>query len=192
MLLHSLPYHAGRISSYIAASALCGGFGAALLKASGWASLQSVLFALGNAFLILIGASFALRGSGLRFVERYGARVFALIAPLARRFAGAQGTAERYALGMIWGLVPCGMVYAVLALALLSGNALAAAGLGLAFGIGTLPNLLAAGWVLQRLRRGSSWAWVRSVAGVTLVAFGVLGMLRFEGLGVQLFCTVAH
>lgn len=196
LLLHILPYHAGRITSYALAGALFGAFGAVIGRASAWLSLQQTLFTLGNVFLIVIGLALVLRASGWSAFERTGATLFRLIAPFTRRLTQTQAWPQRYLLGMVWGSAPCGLVYTMLALALLTGNAWSGAGLALTFGLGTLPNLLAAGWVLQRARRWAARNWMRTAAGVALAGFGVLGVLHVDGYGSQLvsslFCAVPH
>jgi sulfite exporter TauE/SafE len=88
------------------------------------------------------------------------------------------GASGRIALGFAWGFMPCAMIYGVLPLALLSGGAWQGAAVMLAFGVGTLPNLLAAGVLLARTRRLLSARVVRHGGAVVLVAFGVVGLLR--------------
>jgi len=81
-------------------------------------------------------------------------------------------------MGMVWGLVPCALIYGVLPIALFGGGALEGAAIMVAFGLGTLPNLLAAGWVASRAR-GVLDARVARVAAATLVGgFAVVGLWR--------------
>jgi uncharacterized protein len=184
--LNVLPLHAGRVATYSLAGALVGALGQTFGRLPAWLPLQTTMFALANVLLIALGLGFALRGSGLPWLDRLGARVFGGFAPLARWLAGGRSVLRRFLLGMVWGLVPCGMVYGVLALALLSGDALNGGGLALVFGLGTLPNLLAAGWFLAAPRRlTASWA-ARGVAGFVLLGFGLAGLVRAGGLSAQL------
>jgi sulfite exporter TauE/SafE len=74
------------------------------------------------------------------------------VQPLTRRFLPVRGPAQAFPLGMLWGWLPCGMVYSVLAMALLTGSATRGAAALLAFGLGTLPNLMLAGLLLVRFR----------------------------------------
>jgi sulfite exporter TauE/SafE len=85
-------------------------------------------------------------------------------------------------IGAVWGWHPCGLVYSVLALALLSGSAGQGALVMLAFGLGTVPNLLAAGLSVGVLRSVLRRRAVRLAAGLAVVALGVLGALRTPGL----------
>ncbi|MBV5345733.1 MAG: sulfite exporter TauE/SafE family protein, partial [Rhodoferax sp.] len=81
-------------------------------------------------------------------------------------------------LGLLWGWLPCGLVYSALIMALSSGSAAKGASIMLAFGIGTLPNLLLAGLLAVRLREYASNLWVRRVAGFLVLGFGVWGLLE--------------
>jgi sulfite exporter TauE/SafE len=90
------------------------------------------------------------------------------------RLLPAQTLPRAYLAGLVWGWLPCAMVYAALAAAAFSGGA-AAGALGMAaFGLGTLPFLLGAGWLAARLR-----AW-RRAAGATVLGFGVYGLAHAD------------
>jgi sulfite exporter TauE/SafE len=85
-------------------------------------------------------------------------------------------------LGVLWGWLPCGLVYATLILALMSGSALDGATILAAFGLGTLPNVLAlafaANWVSAAARNVN----VRRAAGFITAAFGLAGLSRVAGI----------
>ncbi|MCY1251460.1 Cytochrome C biogenesis protein transmembrane region [compost metagenome] len=81
-------------------------------------------------------------------------------------------------MGVAWGLVPCGMVYGALTLALLAGNAASGALVMGVFGLGTLPNLLVLSGLSGYLRTLSRRPRVRLGAGLAVMAFGGLGIAR--------------
>src|SRR5690606_19552247 len=85
-----------------------------------------------------------------------------------------------FAAGAAWGWVPCGMVYGVLAAALVSGSTADGALLMLAFGAGTLPNLLALGMAANRASRWFAQHHARLVAGLLIIAFGIAGLARID------------
>ena len=95
---------------------------------------------------------------------------------------------------MAWGLVPCGMVYGALAVALLAGNAASGAVVMLAFGAGTLPNLLMMSGLAGWLRGLSRQRWARGAAGIAIAGFGVWGLAHAiwlpEMLNAHGFCLV--
>ena len=94
----------------------------------------------------------------------------------------------------MWGFTPCALVYGVLPVALLAGSAVDGALVMLAFGLGTLPNLLAAGWTLARSRRWFADSRYRYGAAALIAAFALLGLYRAwfvpEALGQGPFCLV--
>jgi sulfite exporter TauE/SafE len=110
-------------------------------------------------------------------LEGLGTPVWRRVQPLAARLLPARTLAQSYAAGIVWGWLPCAMVYAALATATFSGNAGRGALAMAAFGLGTLPFLLAAGWLASRLR-----AW-RAFAGAAVLGFGVYGLAQASALG---------
>jgi hypothetical protein len=145
--------------------------------------LQVALLVVGSLMLLTIAASMFGRGAWLRRLEPVGVRVWALIAPVARRLYPPRSPAHAWLAGLAWGWIPCGMVYAALPLALTAGDPVGGAFVMFAFGLGTLPNLLALGAALSGFDRagergglGALRAWMRPLAGVALVVFGLSGL----------------
>jgi sulfite exporter TauE/SafE len=122
--------------------------------------------------------------------ERVGQVLWRRIQPATRRFLPVRSVAQALPLGMLWGFLPCGMVYMVLTTALMTGSAGRGAGLMLAFGLGTLPNLLLAGLVVGRFREFTRNGKVRLAAGLLVLAFGVYGLVRAQTLGGTLWSGV--
>jgi sulfite exporter TauE/SafE len=171
-----LAFNAGRISSYMAAGAAAGALGAAAY-ASGALPAQETLQVIANLMLVLVGLYLAGAGGALSRIESLGQPLWRRVQPLAARLLPARTPLQGYAAGLAWGWLPCAMVYAALATAAASGGAVRGA-LGMAaFGLGTLPFLLAAGWLASRLR-----AW-RRLAGATVLGFGVYGLAHAEAIG---------
>ena len=81
--------------------------------------------------------------------------------------------ARAFTLGLVWGWIPCGLVYSVLVWAVSAGGALEGAALMLSFGIGTLPNLLSIGLVAGGIAYWSRKPWVRRMAGTLVIGFGI-------------------
>jgi sulfite exporter TauE/SafE len=155
-----LAFNAGRITSYSAAGAIAGVIGgefALLLDA------QTALYVLANLMFIAIGLHLA-GASSLSFVEKLGAPIWRRLQPVAAR--ALNGGA--YAAGLLWGWIPCGLVYGALAAAAFAGTAAGGALAMAAYGLGTLPWLLAGGFAFTKA--------TRAVAGATVLAFGVYGL----------------
>lgn len=182
-----LAYNIGRITSYTAAGALLGAIGGLGMVLNNVLPVQMALYVVANAMLIALGLYLTGITALLAPVERLGHRLWARIQPLTRRFLPARSIAQALPLGLLWGFLPCGLVYSVLATALVSGSAERGAGLLLAFGLGTLPNLMLAGLLLARLRDVVRRKWVRIGSGVLVLGFGVFGLVNAGTLGGRLW-----
>jgi sulfite exporter TauE/SafE len=173
-----LPYHGGRVASYALLGAAFGAAGGLALSAASLLPLQRGLYVVANVFLLLLAIAIASRSGQLAWLQRAGAALFAQIVPVVRPLRASDSRLARIGLGLIWGLVPCGLTYSVLPLALFSGGAVEGAAVMLAFGIGTLPSLLVAGWVASRARRALERPLVRYGAAMLLTAFALAGIWR--------------
>ncbi|MCD6732530.1 MAG: sulfite exporter TauE/SafE family protein [Burkholderiaceae bacterium] len=178
--LLQFAYNLGRVGSYSAAGALAGAVGSAAWMAERVLPVQQASFVAANLVLIVLGLALTGGFRRLRVLERFGAGAWKRVAPIASRLLGATSVPGAFAAGVAWGWVPCGMVYGVLAAALVSGSAAQGALLLLAFGIGTLPNLLALGLAAQRISRWFALPSARLAAGSLIVAFGVAGLMRID------------
>ncbi|RIK92243.1 MAG: hypothetical protein DCC72_09705 [Burkholderiales bacterium] len=178
--LLQFAYNAGRIGSYAVAGALAGAVGSAAWLAEHVLPVQQISFVAANLLLIVLGLALTGGLRRLRGLERFGVGAWKRVAPFASRLLGATSVPGAFAAGAAWGWVPCGMVYGVLAAALVSGSAADGALLMLAFGAGTLPNLLALGLAAQRVSRWFARPGARFAAGLLIVAFGVAGLARID------------
>jgi sulfite exporter TauE/SafE len=152
--------------------------GTAALNSALLLPLQRALYVGANAFVLLLGLSVALGTPGVAGLQRAGAKLFALLLPALRPALVQPGLPGRIALGLVWGLVPCALVYAALPLALFAGGAWQGAAVMLAFGAGTVPTLAAASVALRLPRRALGARGWRYFAAVALVAFSLVGIYR--------------
>ena len=182
-----LAYNLGRIISYSVAGAAMGSIGSLGLLLNDVLPVQMGLYVAANLMLVALGLYLVGLTQTLGFLERIGQRMWARIQPLTQHFLPVHSVFQALPLGMLWGWLPCGMVYSVLAAALLSGSAVRGAGLMLAFGLGTLPNLLLAGMLLKRLREITRSKVVRLVSGLLVLGFGVFGLSNATSLGGRLW-----
>ena len=178
LAFRQLAYNAGRITTYALLGAVAGGAGGALLSATEWMPLQRFLYAVANAFLFALALAVAWKGDGFAWVQQAGSTLFGKVLPVVRPLFLADSIYARYALGMVWGLVPCALIYSVLPIALFAGGAPHGAAVMFAFGIGTLPNLLAAGWVISRAKRSFDPRILRFAAATLLASFAGVGIWR--------------
>jgi len=182
-----LAYNLGRITTYIGLGALMGAAGTVGLLFNGVLPVQIALYVLANLMLVAMGLYLTGFTGLLAPVERLGHTLWRRVQPLARRFLPARSPLQALPLGMLWGLVPCGLIYSVLATALVTGSAERGAALMAAFGLGTLPNLLLAGMLFKRLRDVTRNSKVRFAAGMLVLAFGVAGLVMAPSLGGKLW-----
>lgn len=178
-----LTYSAGRIASYAVAGAAMGLIGSMGLFFERVLPIQLLLYVFANLLLVLLGLYLAGAGNLLLPLEGLGARLWRRIQPYSARLLPADTAGKAFALGALWGWLPCGLVYSLLATAMLSGDAGTGSLVMLAFGLGTLPNLLLAGMVFKRLRDITSHRGVRIAAGALVAGFGIAGLIRVSNFG---------
>ena len=135
---------AGRVSTYVVLGALAGAAGGAAF-ALALGPVQRGLYVAANLLLLVLAVSIAMRGMTFVPLEQAGLALFRRLLPVVTRITRTDGLLSSYGLGLIWGFTPCALIYSVLPVALLAGSAVDGALVMLAFGAGTLPNLLAAG-----------------------------------------------
>ncbi|MFH0934180.1 MAG: sulfite exporter TauE/SafE family protein [Pseudomonadota bacterium] len=173
-----LAYSGGRILSYTVAGALVGAVGQAGLLMRDAVPVQHLLFALSSLMLVLLGLYLAGLWGVVRHLEQLGGGLWRRMQPYTRRLLPVNTVPRALGLGALWGWLPCGLVYSVLLTALASGSAVQGALVMLAFGLGTLPNLLAIGLFWESIKGWVQSPRVRLAAGGLVAAFGVYGLVR--------------
>ncbi len=174
LLLFVLSYNMGRICSYSV-----GGFSAGLLQhvltfplgeGVGYRLLQVI------SALVMAGAGFHIAGWFPRFayIEKVGSQSWRRIEPYGRRLLPVETLTQAFAFGMVWGWLPCGLVYAALALAATGGDVGRSTLTMFAFGVGTLPAVMGIGLMTSLLARLSGMNRFRQLTGLTLIALAVL------------------
>jgi hypothetical protein len=160
------------------AGALVGGLGAAALSLSSVDSLRHFLQIFAALFMVALGLYLAGIWQGVAKVENAGRILWRRIEPLGRRFMPVNSPSKALPLGFIWGWLPCGLVYSVLIWALSAGSVAKGALLMLAFGLGTLPNLLLMGAAAAKLAKFTRNQTVKRAAGLLVVTLGLLLLWR--------------
>ena len=174
LILH-LAYNMGRMASYVTAGFVVGALGQLMGPLM---PLQRGLYLLASLMLVAMGVYLLGWTQSLAWIERGGQTLWQRIQPLTRCFLPVRGVAQALPLGLLWGWLPCGLVYSALATALASGSAARGGLTMLAFGLGTLPNLLLAGLLVTRFRRFAQARATRTVAGLVVAGYGAWGLLN--------------
>lgn len=171
-------YNLGRVMTYTTLGALAGGAGSVAWLMQSVLPVQQTAYVLSSLLVILMGL-YVLGVKRIAVtVEALGAHLWRRIRPAATASLRGSGFVNSVLAGSLWGLVPCGMVYAVLSSALVSGSWQRGALLMLVFGLGTLPNLMLLGLSGQWLAKASRRPWVRRIAGGLIIVMGVMGLLH--------------
>jgi len=174
-------YNLARISTYAAFGLLMGALGKALMKIGLITEFQSLVPFIAGVVMVLIGAD--LLGLMPKALKKRTARLFP--ARLVGRIGAAGGRSRALSaamMGIVNGLIPCAMVYAVGAKAAATGEPLSAALIMAAFGLGTfLPLVLA-----TTLAKGLAGVRVKGLTYATsliIIALGVKSMyMSFMGM----------
>jgi hypothetical protein len=177
-LLHVLAYNAGRIATYVMAGALTGAIGAGGLALRGAPLTQQMLLVAMSVVLILMAACIAGVTPLVRAIEAAGAVVWRRIEPWSRWFLPADTPPRAFGLGLVWGWLPCGMVYVALIASLASADPLHGALLMAAFGAGTLPSLLALSAWFRNIPRLARGRLARLAIAAVIAGVGVAGIAR--------------
>lgn len=127
--------------------------------------------------IALVGLQFLFNLGFLAVIERGGARIWRRLSPVVQSLAGAQNGGGRFALGLTWGLLPCGLVYTMLLTAASTGKFLEGALVMLAFGAGTLPALLGMTLWAPALASLLQDRLFRRLMGVALIVLAIWSVL---------------
>lgn len=168
-------YHLGRLLSYSLLGLLVGLLGQGLLSplaGSKWPYIFTSIM------MIAFGLYLAGWWRGLDKLERFGAKLWQTMTPLRQRFMPINNSPRALAAGMLWGFLPCGLVYSALALAMTSANPLTSSAVMLAFGLGTLPMMLLAGSTAGALKQKLQQHGWRTANGLLIMAFGIWTLLQ--------------
>lgn len=165
----AIAYNVGRILSYALIGAAFAVLGGAMIDVI--PQMAGPVRLLSGLLVVVIGLQVAFGWRLFAAVENTGALVWKRIAPRAKGLLPANTVPRAIALGLLWGWLPCGLVYSVLLVATSTGNSVSGALVMLAFGLGTLPAMIASG-----LGAATLAAFVRRNrlgAGLLIVALGI-------------------
>jgi hypothetical protein len=128
--------------------------------------------------LVALGLYLAGVWGAVRQLEKMGGGLWRHLQPYTTRLLPVNTVFRALGLGALWGWLPCGLVYSVLLSALASGSAAKGALIMLAFGLGTLPNLVAIGLFWDTIKSWVQSPRVRLAAGLLVASFGVYGLFK--------------
>ncbi len=168
-----LAYNLGRITTYVGLGAVVGATGGFAGDVLGQYQSWTILRVVAGVFMVAMGLYIGGWWFGLTQIEKGGAIVWRRISPFTSGLLPARSFGNAWVLGVLWGWLPCGLVYTTLVWALASGGSLQGAGFMFSFGLGTLPVLLFAGMMWADAGARRLVRRFKPVAGATVILFGV-------------------
>lgn len=177
---YQLLFNLGRISSYALAGALFGWVGGSLMHvaALGWLEHGMRL----AAAVVLIGIGLYIGGwlPGLVVIERLGVPIWRRLEPIRQRLLPVATPGGALVIGLVWGWIPCGLVYSMLIGAPAQGGAVSGALYMALFGLGSLPVMLTTGLLAGRLNVLGRDPRLQSLAGIALIVLALF-TLYYQG-----------
>jgi len=165
-----LLFNLGRIVSYSIAGLIVSLLG--LWLADSHQIAQQILRTIAGSLLILMGFYIARWWMLLTRLETAGQFIWRYLQPMTRKLIPIQTPSQALALGLLWGWLPCGLIYSTLAWVAANGQPALGALTMLCFGLGTLPGILAAGLFAGQLNRFIQHKHFRHLAGILLISYG--------------------
>ena len=163
-------YHIGRLTSYALLGLVAGFIGITLLEPlMKGNSIPRILLGM---ILVFVGATM-LGAPFLTKLERFGMRFWQYLSPLRQKVFPLNTFPRALTAGLLWGFLPCGLVYGALLIAVVAHNPLSGAALMFVFGLGTIPMLVAThetvGWLRDKIGRFR----LRQLNGAIMVLSGL-------------------
>ena len=163
-------YHVGRLISYASLGLLAGIIGTTVLAPLMVGNnIPRILLGLVLVFvgMIMLGAPF------LNKLERLGMRFWQALAPLRKKVFPLTTFPRALTAGLLWGFLPCGLVYGALLIAVVGHDPLTGAVLMFAFGLGTVPMLVATHSTVNWLRSQIGRLRLRQMNGAIMMLSGL-------------------
>jgi sulfite exporter TauE/SafE len=166
-------FQAGRLLGY---SAL-GGFAAASMQGLGWMSIHLAalrpVWSLFHVAAALLGLMLLWHARQPVWLEGPARRIWGHARSIINSASGSASASGRAGavsmmIGLLWALLPCGLLYSALLVAAMSGGVIEGAGVMALFALGSGVSLMAGPWLWLRLRRQGSGAWAVRLAGFAL------------------------
>lgn len=177
-------YNLGRLSSYFFIGILFASLGVAVYQQI--PSSLNYIRVFAAILLISMGLYVMKLPNVLPYLELVGSHLWRKVQPLTRRLLPLKSKRQAWLLGMLWGFLPCGLVYSALSLSAAQSTPLQGGGIMLAFGLGTLPSMLALGFVGEKVMQIRQNKIFQLVAGLLLIGYGIYLLMHLLTMPVDL------
>ncbi|GEA50881.1 cytochrome biogenesis protein [Vibrio inusitatus NBRC 102082] len=169
----TLLYNFGRISSYLLIGALVGGAVASSLTVFDSSHFLTVLRAIAAVMILLLGLYLAQWWNGLLKIEKMGQHLWKYLSPIAAKMIPLRSPWYAFPVGMVWGWIPCGMVYSMLSWAAVAGSATNGLLIMGCFGLGTLPAMILVGAGSAKYSQFFRSQIIRRVIGSLMIVYSI-------------------
>ncbi|WP_133406781.1 sulfite exporter TauE/SafE family protein [Parashewanella tropica] len=166
-------YNIGRIMSYTIAGALLGGAAASLKGLFNIDHYLIILRIFAGIMMLITGLYLSSIWQGLTKIEKLGSFFWQYLKPVATNLLPIETVSKALIAGMVWGWLPCGLVYSTLTWSVASGSIYNGALIMFAFGLGTMPALLSVGIASRTISNWVQKKQVRLLSGLMVASFGV-------------------
>jgi sulfite exporter TauE/SafE len=176
-----LLYNSGRITTYGVAGAVMGFAGSFVNVASRLAGIQNGVMIAAGIIMVIMGLGIVGIAGGTGWLERHNS----LVLGMAKKIFPRRSAGKYYPLGLVLGLLPCGLSYTAFIAAAGTGNPLAGMLTMFSFGLGTVPALALFGMMVSYL--GSRLrGWMQKAGGVAVIVMGLYYLLK----GIELYADM--
>lgn len=183
-LPYALVYNSGRVASYAVLGTIVASVGSVIVRAS--PALAIGIRLASGVVIVLVGLKVAFDLRLLNAIERMGGTLWSKIAPAAQGLVPVTSLPRAFGLGLVWGWLPCGLVYSVLMIAATSAQPAAGAATMVAFGIGTMPAMVLTGLGAARLSELMKRRGTRIGLGLLIVVMGLVTLaMPLKHVGVR-------
>jgi sulfite exporter TauE/SafE len=172
LALHLL-YHAGRVMTYSLVGAVMGLSGSFVNVAGRIAGAQNIVALVAGIMMVLMGLSIAGLWRGASWLDGHNSAVLSA----ARKVLASPSSGRYFLLGLVLGLLPCGLSYTVFIAAAGTGGMLPGAMIALLFGLGTMPAVLLFGTLIASFSATLRGRIYRA-GGVAIIVMGIVFILR--------------
>lgn len=174
-LPYILTYNIGRILSYTFIGAIAGFSGSLAIKSLGFPVIMLKMVA--GFFLILLGLYIGQWLMWLTKVEVIGKHIWKVISPFSKKLIPVNTIKKSFFLGVLWGWLPCGLVYSTLTWSLASGSALNGGMIMMFFGLGTLPALLTVSFGFEQIKSLIQQTIFKKIMALLLIVYGLYTLM---------------
>ena len=171
--LNTLKFNFGRILSYSLLGALFASVGHHIIHLSDSRSILSYFRYFSALLIALIGFKYLF---GLQIIDQLEKGGYRIWSWLKTKFNinNYLSSSSLIPLGMVWGLLPCGLIYTMLISASSAGSVWGGSLIMFAFGLGTLPAMLSVSSIAKTLKESANNRWLKTVFGLSLLMLALV------------------